>query len=111
MEYLLVISMCLLRPSFHVPNWSINRDMCKLVKRRETKKPEESGAVSEVKHRLDNSVTSLQCACVNKSVIDITMHKRKAPIKICPAAKHPKHNQLRVTNIGEKPVILNEHLI
>ena len=41
---------------------------------------EKSDAVSEVKHRHDNSVANCQCACVNKLIICITTRKEKAPI-------------------------------
>ena len=44
------------------------------------KKPKESNVVFKVKQKHDNSVASLQCACANKLIIYITMHKQKAPI-------------------------------
>ena len=44
------------------------------------KKPEETDAVSGVKHRHDNSVATHKCAHANKSIIYILLCKEKAPI-------------------------------
>ena len=56
-------------------------------------------AVSEVKHRHSKSVASLKCARTNKSIIYILMRKKKEPVTSYPAAKHPKHSKLAITDM------------
>ena len=67
--------------------------------------PKKSDGVAEVEHRHSNSVATLQYGRVNKSIIYITQYiKERHPPKCCLVAKHPKHSEMRVTNIKEKPV-------
>ena len=54
------------------------------------KTPEESDTVFKVEHRHGNSVASLQYTRVNKSIIFITMRKRKAPTNMLSRSKVPK---------------------
>ena len=54
----------------------------------------ETDAVSKVKHRCNNPVTSLEYACVNKSILYVTTHKRKAPINMLSRSKTPKPQQV-----------------
>ena len=56
--------------------------------------PDESNAVSEVKHRHGNSVASLNCAPINKSIIYIMARKEKAPIYKLFRSKAPKTQQI-----------------
>ena len=72
------------------------------IKRRWTRKPEESDAISEVHPRYGNSVSSLRCARINKSIY-IIVGKEKTPITSYPAAKHPNHNKFAITDMREKP--------
>ena len=59
------------------------------------KKPEESDAVYEVNHRHVNSVASLQCARVNKSITYILHCINKThPFTSYHAAKHQKSANL-----------------
>ena len=55
--------------------------------------------VSEVRHRHGNSVTILQCARINKSIIYVC--KQKAPIYKLSLSKAPKPSKFRVTDIQE----------
>ena len=64
--------------------------------------PEESDAVSQVKHRHGNSVASLPCAHANKFIIYITIHKLKAHIYKLTSIKAPKHSRFRLTDTREK---------
>ena len=64
--------------------------------------PKKLDTVAEVKHRYANSVASLECASVTKSIIYIIMRK-EAPFTIYPAAKRPKHSKFAITNLQEKP--------
>ena len=83
----------------------ISCDACKLNKRRKKpNKPEEHDAVSKVKHRHGNSVASLKCACVKKSIIYNIMHKETAPIYRLSRNITPKPNKFSITDIQEKPV-------
>ena len=69
------------------------------IKLCETKKHEDSDAISEASHR--HSVASVPCSvCI--AIIYITMHKQKAPIYKLSSSKAPKRSQL--TNIREKTV-------
>ena len=58
------------------------------------KKPEESDAVSEFKHRDNKPVASLKCARVKKSIIYIVMRKEKATIYKLSRSKAPKSKQI-----------------
>ena len=63
-------------------------------------KTNERDTFSEVEHRHDNPVASLDSACANKSIIYVTMHERKTPIKhVIPQQNLPKHKKLRVSRI------------
>ena len=57
------------------------------IKRRWTNKPEEVDTVSEVKHRHGNSVASLECARVNKSIIYTIMRKENVQRKMYKRAR------------------------
>ena len=70
------------------------------------KQPEESDAVSEVKHRYDNSFVSLQYVRVNKSTMYITMHKRKAPITMLSCSNAPNAQEMWVRNKRKTVVII-----
>ena len=71
----------------------IRCDVCQ-----QNKKPEESYAVSDVKHRHSNSVANLML------ITYITMHKQKALVYKLSRSKAPKHSKFRLTDIREKPV-------
>ena len=59
----------------------------------------------EVEHRLDNSAASFECSRINKSIMYVTMHKRKAPIIMLSGSKTPqKTKKLAVTDVREKSV-------
>ena len=64
------------------------------IKQRPTKKPEESDAVAEVKHRHGNSVASLKRAHANKSIIYLIMLNEKAPVYKLSHRKAPKTQQI-----------------
>ena len=54
------------------------------------KKTGESDAFSEVEHKHGDRVTSIQHARVNRSIIYVTRHERKAPINKLSRRKTPK---------------------
>ena len=56
----------------------------------------------EVEHRYDNQDESFERARVNKAIIYVTMHKRKAPITILPSSKVLETQQFAVTSIQKK---------
>ena len=72
------------------------------IRLQETKKPEESDAISEVEHRHGNSFTSLPFAHVNKLIIYFTMHKQKTLIYKLSHSKASKHGKFRSADIYEK---------
>ena len=65
------------------------------MKPQKTKITKESDEVSKVEHRHGNSVTSLEYAHVNKSIIIYaTTHERKAFINMLSRSKRPKAQQV-----------------
>ena len=68
------------------------------------KKIENTAVFSKVKHRHNNVVLSFVCARVKKSIINVTMHKQKAPINMLSRSKAPKIQQVAVTDMHEKPM-------
>ena len=59
-------------------------------------------AFPEVKHRHGDPVSSLDYAHVNNSYVCYNMMSEKHPSTSYPAAKHPKHNQLKVSRFQKK---------
>ena len=68
--------------------------LSKYLRRQETKESEGSDAFTEVEHKHENPVVSLDYASINKSTIYVTMHKRKAPINMLSCSKAPKTQQM-----------------
>ena len=58
------------------------------------KKIKETDGFFKLEHRHDYSITSLECARVNKSIIYVTTHVRKAPIHMLSRRKTPKTQQV-----------------
>ena len=75
------------------------------------KTPEESDTVFKVKYRHGNSVASLQYTRVNKSIIFITMRKRKAPINMLSCSKVSKAQQVAGYKHFEKQEDLLERVL
>ena len=67
------------------------------------KKPGESDAVSEVKHRHGDFVTCLQYKRVNKSIIYVTIHKQKSTHQ----HEVPQQSTQTATNYGLKTLEKN----
>ena len=78
--------MRLLRQLFSTLGWPIGCVACittnKTIKKRKT-----VTTFSEMEHRHDEPVASFECACVNKSIIYVTIHKQKTPINMLSRSK------------------------
>ena len=99
MEYLFIISMCLLGVLFHASelnDQSRHAQINKLVKN------EGSDVESELQHRHGKSVANLPHARVSNQLYILQCINRKHPSACCPAAKHPKHNKFWVAKDKEK---------
>ena len=97
MEELLVFDMCLLYQSFQALNRTLSYNVCKQNHTMEIEETQRRWHKGRYRHSISVTITSLQCARVNKLIVYITMHTQQTHAYKLSRSKVPKHSKLKIT--------------